>query len=170
MAMKHDKRQTWWKRRQSLSAGEAATFGAAVGLAAATAAALNPPGDFSFGFLAFLLLTLGPCGGIAGYMFWLVCDPAREQWLRTITIVVGLFFHIVLFITVPSFWRDLARDGTRYGRDIHGIYLRRGRVCCRGRAWDCTFRGLCWRAMRRYTKPELGAQGAGVWDRELDPN
>ena len=107
--MKHDKRQTWWKRRQSLSAGEAATFGAAVGLAAATAAALNPPGDFSFGFLVFLLLSLGPCGGIAGYMFWLVCDPVREQWLRTITIVVGLFFHIVLFITVPSFWRDLVR-------------------------------------------------------------
>jgi hypothetical protein len=79
------KRLPWWKRRHSLSAGESILVGAASGAAASIVSACTPPRDFSVSFLLLLLLSIVPCGGIAGYMIWLSGDPASEQRLRRIT-------------------------------------------------------------------------------------
>jgi len=59
VAMIDVKRQPWWRRRVSLTAGEATLLGIAIGSAAAIVCSLTPPRDFSYSFLLLLLLTIG---------------------------------------------------------------------------------------------------------------
>jgi hypothetical protein len=167
--MKSVKRQAWWKRRQSLTAGEAFLLGLAVGSVAAIAAAFNPPRDFSYSFLSLLLLTIGPCGGIGGYMFWLIADPERECWLRSISNVIALALIITLLVAVPSLWKEMGRT-TRAPMMllIPGFIFAATSIFVAAGFGVVHLSGYLLSAIGRRGEAEIHPHAKGVWDSEID--
>jgi hypothetical protein len=167
--LKSVKRPAWWKRRQSLTAGEAFLLGLGVGSIAAFAAAFNPPRDFSYSFLSLLLLTIGPCGGIGGYMFWLVADPESECWLRTISNVIALGLIITLLVAVPSLWKEMGRrTGAPMIVLLPGFIFAATSIFVAAGFGVVHLSGYLLSAVRRRGEAEIHPHAKGVWDSEID--
>jgi len=167
--MNNVKRQGWWKRRQALRAGAATLLGIAIGCAAAIVSAFTPPRDFSFSFLLLLLTTLGPCGGIAGYMFWLAFDPVRERRLRRITRLMAFPAIVGLLVAFPNFWRDMERSlgPVMVGAFLGFIVAMAGLTVVAGLGIVHLVVYLAF-SFRPFTKPRADSETDGPWDRELD--
>jgi len=163
------KRQPLWKRRHTLKPGEAALLGVAIGCAVATISAFTPPRDFSYSFLMLLLLSLGPCAGIAGYMLWLSFDPVREQRLRRITSIVAFPAIIGLLVAFPDFWREVRRTLGPHmvWISIGFIFAMVGFAVAAGLGIVHLVDYLAF-SVRQSNKAAAASQTDGVWDRELD--
>ncbi len=161
------KGQTRRNRRHSFTAGEAFLLGVGIGCAVAIVAAFTPCRVFSYSFLALLLLTIGPFGGISGYSLWLLFDPVRGQRLERITGFIAFPAMVGLLVMFPDFWRNMARTT---GPNMVWTFM--GLGC--SLAFFAVGAGLGvvhlvgHLASSRYTKPAAARQMDGVWDRELD--
>jgi hypothetical protein len=167
--MRNVKQPPFWKRKQSVTAGEATLVGFAIGCAAAVVAAFNPPRDFSFGFLGSLLLFFGPFCALWVYGCWLAYDPVREQRLERIMTLVVRLVLLVLLVAIPGLW---AKFGHSTGPLIFMMLV--GFVCATS-IFAVIFGfgvvqlvGHAMRSFRRSTKPASASWTDGVWDRELD--
>lgn len=167
--MRHVKQVPFWKRKHGLTAGEAMLLGLAIGCAVAVVAAFNPPRDFSFGFLGGLLVSIGAFSAFAGYGFWLVCDPVREQRLRSIIGLVARPLLLLYLIATPLL---LYKLGHSVGPPL--VLMFAG-VLCATVMFAVVFGfgavqlvGHAMRSFRRSTKPASAPWAGGVWDRELD--
>jgi hypothetical protein len=169
--MSNVKRETWWQRRQSLRAGEAALLGFAIGSAAAIVAALTPPRDFTSSFLVLLMLTIGPSGGIAGYMLWLSFDPVRGERLRWITSIVALPAILGLLVAFPNFWREMERSmgSLMINLFLCFVFSVIGFTVATGLGIVHLVGHLAV-SLRCFAKPGAVPRMDGVWDRELDQN
>jgi hypothetical protein len=167
--MSNGKRLAWWKRRDSLTPVEAALFGLGIGCALAIISAFTPPRDFTYSFLLILLLSLGPFGGITGYMLWLTFDPVREQRLRRIGTLVAGPAIIGLLVVFPDFWRDMERSmGPQMVLMFIGfIFATVMLIVAAGFGIVHLVSHLAF-CFQRPAKPGPTSQTDGVWDRELD--
>jgi hypothetical protein len=165
------KRPIWWRRRHSLKPGEAALLGVGIGCVVALISAFTPPSDFTLGFLLLLLLSLGPFGGILGYMLWLAFDPVREQRTRRIGTLVFLTTIVGLLVAFPAFWREIGRSmGPRMvGMFIGFIYSAVMIIVAAGMGIVHLVGGLA-SSIGQSAKPGTVPRTDGVWDRELDQN
>jgi uncharacterized membrane protein len=167
--MKDAKRMLVWKRRWVLAPGEAALLGVTIGWGVAIVSAFTPPRDFSVNFLLILLLSLGPFGGISGYIFWLVCDPVREQRLRRITNIVAVLGIVVSFIAFPAFWREMERSlGPKMLLMFMGFGVAMAMYVVGTGFGVAHLAGHVAFTLRRHTKPRAASLKDGLWDSELD--
>jgi hypothetical protein len=157
------------KRGCTVTAGAAGLLGVAIGSAAATCCAFNPPREFSYSYLLILLLCLGPCGGIFGYMFWLTGEPVRGPRLLRITQFIAVPLIIGVLIVFPVFWREMGR---RMGPRMVGMFM--GFIyatvafvvtACSGIVHFSHYLAV---SLQRATKPKGNSWTDGVWDRDLD--
>jgi len=163
------KRRPLWKRKHTVTPGEAALLGLAIGWACAIVSAFAPPRDFSYSLLLILILSLGPLGAISGYIFWLLCQPDWEQRFRSIATFIAFPALLVLLVAFPDFWRAVKRS---MGPHMVWMFL-----CFifsmvmftvgAGLAMAHLVGHLAF-SFRRCTKPGATSRRDGVWDRELD--
>ena len=171
-AMSNAKRQTWWQRRHSLTAGEAALLSIAIGSAAAIVSALTHLPDFTPSFLVLLLLTSGPCGGIAGYMRWCAFEEVRGERRRWLPTIMALPLIVWLLVAFPNiWWREAGRSTgpfIMYSFLCFIFTLVAASVAAVMGIADLV--GHVAFSLRCYSKPGAVPQMDGVWDRELDQN
>jgi hypothetical protein len=174
--MRNFKQLPFWKRKHGLTAGEATLLGLGIGCAVAVGAALNPPRDFSFGFLWGLLLFVGPLLAVGAYGVWLMSDPVREERVRGLMQLVARSVLLMLLIAIaglsiakPGLWGELARRG-----ELIVVMCLVGLACATSMFAVVVGFGVVQladhavRTFRRSTKPASASSIDGVWDRELD--
>jgi hypothetical protein len=163
------KRQPWWIRKGTLTAGEATLLGVAIGWSAAIVSAFSPPRDFSYTFLWLLLLSLGLFGGIVGYTLWLSMGPVQERWRRMITTIVVVPVILGLLVVVSIFWRDVER---LMGVGVIAMMIGLGsfliQILVIIGLGIVHLGGYLAVSVRRFNKSGTTSEANGVWDRELD--
>ena len=166
------KRRAVWERRHAVTAGEATLLGFTIGSAAAIVAAFRPLRDFSYNYLRLILLTIGPCAGILGYMFWHVFDPVRLRRLLRITQRRGFAGDRRAIRRIPRFL-----VGTGRTKGFHTVYLFAAFIFSTAAFVVGTGLGmvhlvghLAAFSFRRSTKPVARLRTDGVWISELDEN
>jgi hypothetical protein len=160
--MRQMKRHPWYMGRRM--PGAATIIGFALGAAVSVVAAFNPPRDFSFSFLLILLLTIGPCSAIAGYMLWFLTESLLAERAVKITRFVACPPMFLLLAAFPRYWLTrphlaLMSLGFIFAAAMFAVVFGFGLVhFATVLAW--------W--LRRSMKPAPAAPSAGLWDRDLD--
>lgn len=167
--MSYVERQPSRKQSHTLTPGVAALLGVAFGWALAILCAFAPPRDFSYRILVILLVSLGPFGGIFGYILWLSVEPVRWERLRKITRLIAFPSILGLLVAFPDFWWRMGRSSGPLP-----VVMLLGGVCATalfavGAGWGMIhLAGQLASSFRQTPKPGADSRTGGVWDRELD--
>ena len=167
--MSHVERHASLRKTNTLSASQATVLGFAVGCGLAVLCSLAPPRDFTVNFLLILLASLGPVSGVFGYIFWLACEPARQERLQRICSFITWPAILLVSFASSSIWPDVARAMEPHMVVVFMGFIASLAVLAAGAGLGLAHLvgyvalSVC-QSHKRASTPRTG----GLWDRDLD--
>ena len=161
------RRLPFWKRMHTVSPGNSALGGAALG---GVSGLLTGWDFFAPGAFALYLLCFVTFGGISGYTVWIAGDPARWERFARIWTLGAVLLHLGLKVAFPSLWSEVGRLMGAFGVVVLFGGINALAFIAVGAGWGVVHLTRSW-TFRSWPsgKPIAPLRLQGVWDREHDP-